>query len=285
MSVWCHDDTWFFEFSYEMMDLQGTIYDIVESIPQSPSKARRELEAIIEKYPYAFDAYDRLAFIIYHIYRKLDESIELLQRGLLRSSELFPEGFILGKSNLPWAVMENRPFLRMYSSLGFRLLDRAETEQATRILEDILEMNPEDNQGLREVLCSCYFKVGDVQSVLDLCSKYADDTTPAILFGRVLALFKTGRIDKAREEMRQAVRYGGNVALEIMAKKHVKIKNTDIEYYEAGSKKEASLYWNDFGKYWYEVAGAVEFVRNEARKTSPAGRNDLLRALQDALPK
>lgn len=267
VSVKCYGRTWYFEFSNEMVDLQGRIYDIAESIPQSPSKAEKNLMTIIEKHHYAFDAYDRLAFILSYGYLKLDESIELLQRGLLRSKELFPEGFVLGKSDLPWTVMENRPFLRMYGSLGLGFMKRGEMESARKIFEDILGMNPDDNQGLREVLCSCYFEAGDAQSVLELCNKYADDTTPAILFGRVLAQFKAGRMDKAEKALREAARYGGNVALEIMAKKHRKFKETGIGYVECGSKKEASLYWNDFGRYWDETSGAVEFVKSQARKT------------------
>ncbi|MHB8547487.1 MAG: tetratricopeptide repeat protein [Nitrosotalea sp.] len=267
VSVKCHDRTWYFEFSDEMVDIQGRIYDIAESIAQSPSKAAKNLMVIIEKHPYSFDAYDRLAFILFYGYRKLDESIELLQKGLLRSKELFPEGFVFGKSDLPWTVMENRPFLRMYCSLGLRFMDGGKMEKARKILEDILGMNPDDNQGLREVLCSCYFEAGDMQSVLELCNKYADDSTPAILFGRVLALFKVGRMDEAERALREAVRYGGNVALEIMAKKHRKFKETGIGYVECGSKKEAGLYWNDFERYWDKTAGAVEFVRNQARKT------------------
>jgi tetratricopeptide (TPR) repeat protein len=267
VSVKCYDMTWYFEFSYEMVDIQGRIYDIAESISQSPSKAAKNLITIIEKHPYSFDAYDRLAFILSYVYGKLDESIELLQRGLLRSKELFPEGFVFGKSNLPWTVMENRPFLRMYCSLGLRTMERGEMEKARKILEDMLGMNPDDNQGLREVLCSCYFEAGDVQSVLELSNKYEDDTTPAILFGRVLALFKAGRMDDAERALREAVKYGGSIAVEIMAKKHKKLKETGMDYIEMGSKKEAGLYWNHFGRYWDETVGAVEFVKSQAKKT------------------
>ncbi|MHB8566072.1 MAG: transcriptional repressor TCF25 family protein [Nitrososphaerales archaeon] len=260
---------WFFEFSEEMRNVQSTLYDIQMSIRASPSKAERRLGSIIERHPYAFDAYDRLAYILYYVHGQRKETLDLLEKGLTNAKELFQQGFTFGKSSLPWGILENRPFFRMYKTLGIVLKEGAETERAKEVFEDIVGMNPDDDQGMRELLCSCYFGLGDNQSVLELCRKYEDDGMAAITFGRVLALFKLGRTDEARKALREAVKYGANIAKELMANKHDKLKDR-FSSYESGSKREAELYWDEFGSYW--DATAVRFVREQATKRGSVDR-------------
>lgn len=252
---------WFFEFSEQMRNVQSMLYDIGLAIRASPSSAERRLNSAIEKHPCAFDAYDRLAYIYYYLRGQSNETIELLERGLSKARDLFPSDFAFGKSNLPWGILENRPFLRMYKTLGIVLRDSGETERAKGVFQDIVVMNPDDNQGMRELLCSCYFKLGDSQSVLDLCKRYEEDAMAAITFGRVLALFKLSRVDEAKKALKAAVRHGANIAWEIMADKHRKIKDR-YSSYELGSKREAELYWDEFGSYW--DAEAVKFVREQS---------------------
>ena len=111
---------------------------------------------------------------------------------------------------------------------------------AKKIFEDIVEMNPDDNQGIRDLLCSCYFALGDNESVLKLCKKYEDDAMPALMFGRVLVLFMLGRLDEARRALLEAAKYGANVAMEIMEKKHKVVKTNEHGYTVSGSPYEAT---------------------------------------------
>ncbi|MBI2938534.1 MAG: tetratricopeptide repeat protein [Thaumarchaeota archaeon] len=259
------DAVWCFEFSERMQDVQDRLCDIMDSIYDSPAKAERKLVKIIESSPHAFDAYSQLAYILWEC-KQTKEAIELLKEGFSKAKELFPKGFVLGASKLPWGVLENRPFLRMYGSLGVRYWDLGDFTAAKKIFEDIVEMNPDDNQGVRELLCSCYFELGDKESVLKLCEMYEDDAMPAIMFGRVLVLFRFGRLDEARRALLEAAKYSGNVAMEIMKNKHKAVKTSKPAYIVSGSPYEAQLYWHEFGRHWQETLGAVEFVRREARR-------------------
>lgn len=260
------DGTWGFEYSPRMEDIRDKLDYGIEKIPDSPTKAEKRLLRIIQKAPYAFDAYSNLAHILWE-WRQPAESIGLLKRGLGRAKELFPPGFVLGRSKLPWVITDNRPFLRMYASLGVRFHDNGDLSSAKTIFEDILEMNPDDNQGMRDPLCSCYFGLGDIKSVLSLCAAYEDDTMPAISFGRVLALLKSGKTNKAKEALFTAAKYGGNIATEIMKRRHDQVRASDLgPYVEGGSALEARLYWKDFGRYWRETPGAMKFMRAQAHQ-------------------
>lgn len=269
------DGEWNFEYSPRMEDIQDKLDDVIERIPHSPTKAEKTLLRVIQSAPYAFDAYSNLAYILWE-WRQTADAIALLKGGLDRANEIFPHDFTLGRSRLPWGITDNRPFLRMYASLGVRYHDAGDLTSAKKIFEDLLEMNPDDNQGMRELLCACYFGLGDVKSVLELCRRYEDDTTtPAIAFGRVLALLGSDRTDEAKGALFTAAKYGSNVATEITKRKHEPVRARDLGYYVVrGSAQEARLYWKDFGRYWKATPGAVKFVRDQARRGEDVSKTD-----------
>ena len=58
---------------------------------------------------------------------------------------------------LPWGLIDNRPFLRCMHGFGLCLWRLERFEEAERVFERILWLNPTDNQGLR-------FLIGDVRA-------------------------------------------------------------------------------------------------------------------------
>lgn len=269
MNVWIAKwpgGTWAFEFSDVMRDVQDEIYELADLLPDSRRRAEARLRKILDNEPHAFDAYCHLGYILFWKHR-IGDAITLLEKGLTCAHELFPSGFILGKSQLPWGILENRPFLRMYEALGRRYLDDDRVEAATKVFEDIIGSNPDDNQGVREDLVERYFDKGDTSSVLKLCNKYKGDALPAIKYGRVLALLIEGKNEKAEQDLGSAIRYGANVAREIVKRKHVFIDSEEPGYVVVGSRHEGYLYWEQFGEYWAKTPGAIEFVRNVLKKS------------------
>lgn len=270
MNVWMkgHAGEWCFEYSDTMYDIQDEIYDLADKVADSPSKAEKRLQKILDREPYAFDAYYHLSYILYWRHR-INDALALLKSGFDRASELFPPEFALGRSRLPWGIIENRPFLRMYEALGSRYLDLGDHKSAIKIFEDIIAMNPDDNQGIREILVNCYFQQGDLDFVSKLCRKYNHDTTPAIMYGKVLVLFKLGKLKEAERACSDAIEYGGNIARELVKNKHKFVDSEDPGYVVVGSTHEAYLYWKDFGRYWAETPGAIAFVRECLKIINP----------------
>lgn len=51
-----------------------------------------------------------------------------------------------------WSMIETRPYMRARSGLTAALVRAGRREEAIEHLEDMLDLNPNDNQGLREPL-------------------------------------------------------------------------------------------------------------------------------------
>jgi len=269
MNVWMtkwSGEAWVFEFSSDMREIQDAIYELAELLPDSPQRAETGLRKILDNESHAFDAYYHLSYILFWKHR-IHDAINLLEKGFTCAQELFPSGFVLGKSHLPWGILENRPFLRMYEALGESYLDDGRTDAATKVFEYIVGSNPDDNQGIREDLVKCYFDKGNTSSIIKLCNKYSRDTLPAIMYGKVLALLREAKIQKAKDALDFAIRYGENIAREVVKRKHTFIDSEEPGYVVVGSKHEGYLYWEQFGKYWTKTPDAIEFVRKALNKS------------------
>ena len=60
---------------------------------------------------------------------------------------------------LPWGRIDNRPFLRCMNGCGLCLWRLGQFEEAARIFDRMLWLNPSDNQGMRFLIDDVRAKV------------------------------------------------------------------------------------------------------------------------------
>ena len=66
--------------------------------------------------------------------------------------EYLPAAVRSGSGTLPWLMIDNRPFLRAYHGLALKLPKRGKVERALEMFLQLLDWNPNDNQGVRELV-------------------------------------------------------------------------------------------------------------------------------------
>ncbi len=98
------------------------------------------------------DAHSHLGTFIFHLRPK--DAIRHYEVGL-RIGELSLGDDFTGV--LPWSLINNRPFLRCMHGYGLCLWRLGQFEEAEHIFEQILWLNPVDNQGVR-------FLIGDMKA-------------------------------------------------------------------------------------------------------------------------
>ena len=122
------------------------------------------------------------------------------------------EEFEMGRDLLPWAMLENRPFLRACHGLGLEYVERGEIEKALEMFNNILAVNPNDNQGARALVIDCYLCLNRPSDVLAVCDQYPGDGLEQVIYGRALALFQLGRRAEAEEALNDAIEFLPRVA-------------------------------------------------------------------------
>lgn len=155
---------------------------------------------------------------------------------------------------LEWGWLENRPALRLLSAHIDRLDDDGES---LRLLEWLVTtLNPNDNQGLRENLARLLIMSGRAADALALCERYPDDGLGAMIYARVLALHRLGRLDQAAAALAQARKERPKILKTLLAVRP-RMPELDFATVQIGGDDEAWYYRMDWLPLWQELGALV----------------------------
>jgi len=87
---------------------------------------------------------------------------------------------------VPWACLENRPYLRALGNLALTLAAQRRWRDALSLHEELLRLNPDDNQGVRFLIGLEYLRVGNARAALKNLLRTSEEE-PGCTFGLALA--------------------------------------------------------------------------------------------------
>ncbi len=262
-SLWVEqidDHEWSFGFVCDE-EYEDLFEDALEHMDNGEyGRAQALLIEVIDKVPEYIDAHHHLAIVLDNK-GNYKRAKRMWRRAVQIGMDCFPKEFSFERDKLEWSTLENRPFLRAYVSLGLRFLEENNMQEALTIFENVLHVNPDDNQGCRELATECYFALGNPEGILSICRRYVDDAMPSTLYGKVLALFQLGDVDKARKALKEAIKLSPLVAKELAKDFHQRPRSSSEYGIVIGSPEEAYEYFISFGAFWKATKGAVDFIR------------------------
>jgi len=188
--------------------------------------------------------------------------------GIEFALKFLPPNFSMNRDQLLWGFIENRPFLRLYHGYGLSLLRTRKVEEALQVFENILSLNPHDNQGARALVVECNFELNRPEVVLDLCNRFRNDGLEQLVYGRPLALFQLNRVAAAARAFRRAQKFYPRIAEELTKITHVPPEGCQEDRITLGGADQAYAYWKEFSKFWRKTPGALPFARRIAREAS-----------------
>ncbi len=158
------------------------------------SGARRRFRAALKLEPLHPSAHLHLA-------------VDYMDRGRLKQAETHLELALEGgKADLhwddgllEWGWTENRPYLRALANLALVHRRRRRWREALEIHLRLLELNPNDNQGIRHLVGEELHRLGELEEAIEAYERGCDE--PGCRFGLALALLQTGRPGRAALEL------------------------------------------------------------------------------------
>lgn len=259
-----HD--WMFEYPRLSWDVMEEFHEALEHWRVGDvATAEAMYRELVDEYPEFIDVHHHLALLLDATGRG-EQAFRLWQAVVELGLSCLPKEFEMGRDRLPWPILENRPFLRAYHGLGLEYLERGETEMALELFENILAMNPGDNQGARALVVDCNFQFNCPKDVLAVCDRYPDDGMEQLMYGRVLALYQLGRKDEATKALDDAIEFLPLVAKELVKKRHPRPKELRWDTITYGGADQAYIYWMDQGQHWKNTPGAIAFVRERLQR-------------------
>lgn len=251
---------WKFSFNRNYHQTHQEFHLFYESKDLSEMQLAEKTILILLKEPLLMEASSYLA----HLFLKLGadkKAFEVLEKSIAAVKNIFPAEFNWEKDKLPWYFLENRDFLNLLLDQAIFIEKGEGVSKSIPYYEQILSLNPNDNQGVRGILATLYLKTGQPQKVLELSKRYPNDATQELTMGYALALIRLGKIEGAKRHLKKIYKYSKHVIEELLKPTHQQPPQFNPERIQLGGEDEAFLYWREQGSLWQATRGAMDLLK------------------------
>ncbi|NEZ46339.1 hypothetical protein FDF74_03820 [Clostridium niameyense] len=189
---------------------------------------------------------------------KNEEREKLLEEALIVAKN------IIGKRNFEkckgkfWKMYETRPYMMAKFELAYLLWNMGEREKAIEHLKEMLNLNPDDNQGVRTVLVKWLIIQDDDRCAEKILERYKEDYFASVIYNKALLNFKMGKIHKANLILEEAIEANPYVPDYIIGNK--KVPEFLPIYVGIGDEREAMFYAYECLSIWEKVDGAIKWL-------------------------
>jgi tetratricopeptide (TPR) repeat protein len=192
-----------------------------------------------------------------------EEAKELYERGVKAGERaLGPEVFEEDVGHF-WGILETRPYMRARQGLALCLWALGVEEEAIEHYREMLRLNPNDNQGIRDLLATALVEMARDEELGELLERYEDDAGATWAYTRALWRFRReGATEKANAILEDALEANPFVPLYVLGEK--KLPNTAPPLMGLGKESEATHYFAEALTGWLRTPGAIEWLRENA---------------------
>lgn len=187
-------------------------------------------------------------------------ALKYYQQGVEAGKRALGEKYFKENVGYFWGLLETRPFMRALegtANLWWNLNRRAE---ATKTYDEMLRLNPNDNQGVRYSLLNLLLESDRIEDVKKLLKKYKGDYSAVWTYTQALIEFRaSGASDKANRLLKEALKQNPFVPVYLTGQK--RIPNRLPDYIGLGDDNEAVDYAAAHLNHWRRTPGAVEWLQ------------------------
>lgn len=156
-----------------------------------------------------------------------------------------------------WGYIETRPYMRARACLAECLWELGHYDESILHYREMLELNPNDNQGLRYLLSSHYLELERIDELEVLFSMYPDEYSPFFLYTKALLAFRKEQ-PSAKKIALEAIKCNHHVS--VYLNKKIKQPENTTGYVTAGGEDQALEYVNSNLLAWMRTPGAIEWL-------------------------
>ena len=157
-----------------------------------------------------------------------------------------------------WGTLETRPYMRARAGLAGALWSLGDVDGAVAEYRGLLDLNPDDNQGIRILLSSLLAEEGRDDELEALLDEYEGEISCNWPYSRALLAFRReGSTERANDLLEEALRANPFVPLLVLGL----MPTPDVPpYVSPGGLDEAVGYAADNTLAWLRTEGAAEWM-------------------------
>lgn len=200
-------------------------------------------------------------------------------RSPQRAKELYDKGVRAGERALGqemfeeevghfWGILETRPYMRARAGLAHMLWLLGQQDAAMAHLQDMLRLNPNDNQGLRYFLATCLLAQGRHAELAQLLQDYREEATASWAYTWALLAFRQeGASRRAKHRLQQAIATNPHVPAYLLGER--RLPRQMPEFVGIGDENEAIDYAASAIPLWTATEGALVWLTSVRRQGAP----------------
>jgi len=235
-------------------EAQDIMYDAWEAATseRAIAFARKALEIS----PDCADAYVLLA---QEAATSLAEEIDIYRQGVEAGERAIGKEAFTEDAGHFWGILDTRPYMRARAGLAECLWETEEREEAVEHYQEMLRLNPNDNQGIRFLLMPRLIELGLDEKAAGLFAQYSDDGSAFWMYSIALLSFrKRGDSPAAARSLKAALKANRHVPDYLLGRR--RMPRSLPPHYSFGSEDEAVIYADDNEAAWKATSGAVEWL-------------------------
>lgn len=186
------------------------------------------------------------------------------KQGMLVGEQHLGEEFFAKNKGFFWGYLPTRPYMRAKKGYAEACAMLGNIPEAIQHYRELLELNPNDNQGVRELLLSAYIETSEWSNAAAIIKRFDDDGSAAFNYSRILVEYgMNGQSSKLATLIKKATAHNPYIPAYLHGKKRLPREMPDYMGY--GDDREAIAYAHLNRHLW--------MIRPELLRLLPAGKS------------
>ena len=136
-----------------------------------------------------------------------------------------------------WGILETRPYMRAREGLAQCLWEAGRREEAAEHYQEMLRLNPNDNQGVRYSLATLLLDMDRDEDLRRLLAEYEDDASAEWAYTRALLAFREGgESAQANKLLTQAMKVNKHVPAYLLGHKQLPRRPAAVHQHGRGGR-------------------------------------------------
>jgi tetratricopeptide (TPR) repeat protein len=196
--------------------------------------------------------------------RSRKDALRLYEQGVAAGERaLGPNAFQQNVGHF-WGILESRPYMRARLGLAHSLWTAGRRDEAVQHLQEMLRLNPGDNQGVRYTLAGFLLFLDRDNDLAHLLQQYDEDSAAWAYSKALLAFRQHGDTTETRRLLKDARKTNKHVPEYLMGEKFPPAEEPG--YYSPGDESEALNYVGGFLAAWKSTPGGITWLRSNVKK-------------------